>query len=79
MDSKTKLSFLDQFVTRKPKQVVEHYLLIGTDDACRKAKALLHKRYKNCNVISTAFIEKLEKWPKLIKKIIQHQETFQIS
>ena len=31
MDSKTKLSLLNQFVTGKPKQVVEHYLLIGTD------------------------------------------------
>ena len=37
MDSKTKLSFLNQLVTGKPKQVVEHYLLIGTDDAYKKA------------------------------------------
>ena len=33
-----------------------------------KAKALLHERYGNCNVISTAFIEKLEKWPKINQK-----------
>ena len=68
MDSKTKLSFLNQFVTGKPKQVVEHYLLIGTDDAYKKAKALLHERYGNCNVISTAFIERLEHWPKINQK-----------
>ena len=61
MDSKTKLSFSDQFVTGKPKQVVEHCLLIGTDDAYKKAKALFYERYENSNVISTAFIEKLEK------------------
>ena len=42
--------------------------MIGTDDAYKKAKALLHERYGNCNVISIAFIEKLEKWLKINQK-----------
>ena len=68
MDTKTNLSFLDQFVTGKPKRIVEHYLLIGADNAYKKAKALLHERCGNCNVIRTAFIEKLEKWSKVNQK-----------
>ena len=32
-----KLNMLNQYVTGKPKQVVEHYLLSGTEDAYQKA------------------------------------------
>ena len=60
-----KLNMLNQYVTGKPKQVVEHYLLIGTEDAYQKARSVLQERYGNCNVVSTAFINKLEKWPKI--------------
>ena len=60
-----KLNMLNQYVTGKPKQVVEHYLLIGTEDAYQKARSVLQERYGNCNVVSTAFINKSEKWPKI--------------
>ena len=63
-----KLNMLNQYVTGKPKQVVEHYLLIGTEDAYQKARSVLQERYGNCNVVSTAFINKLEKWPKIESK-----------
>ena len=56
---------LNQYVAGKPKQFVEHYLLIGTDDSYQKARSVLQERYGNCNVVSTAFINKLEKWPKI--------------
>ena len=56
---------LNQYVSGKPKQVVEHYLLIRTEDAYKKAKSVLQERYGNCNVVSTAFIKKLGKWPKI--------------
>ena len=45
MDAQTKLNFLSQFVTGKPKKVVEHFLLIGTEDAYQSAKTLLYERY----------------------------------
>jgi len=60
-----KLNMLNQYVTGKPKQVVEHYLLIGTEDAYQRARSVLQERYGNCNVVSTAFINKLENWPKI--------------
>ena len=65
MEADIKLNMLNQYVAGKPKQVVEHYLLIGTEDAYQKAKSVLQERYGNCNVVSTAFISKLEKWPKI--------------
>ena len=65
MEADIKLNMLNQYVAGKPKQVVEHYLLIGTEDAYQKAKSVLQERYGNCNVVSTAFINKLEKWPKI--------------
>ena len=53
-----KLNMLNQYVTGKPKQVVKHYLLIGSEDAYQKARSVLQERYGNCNVVSTAFINK---------------------
>ena len=63
-----KLNLLNQHVAGKPKQVIEHYLLIGTEDAYQKARSVLQERYGNCNVVSTAFINQLEKWPKIIPR-----------
>ncbi|KAK3745999.1 hypothetical protein QZH41_017318, partial [Actinostola sp. cb2023] len=65
MDADTKLNLLNQYVLGSPKQVVEHYLLIGTKDAYVKAKSVLQERYGNSNVVSAAFLSKLEKWPKV--------------
>ena len=56
LEADIKLNMLNQYVTGKPKQVVEHYLLIGTEDAYQKARSVLQERYGNCNVVSTAFI-----------------------
>ena len=63
-----KLNLLNQHVAGKPKQVVEHNLLIGTEDAYQKARPVLQGRYGNCNVVGTDFINQLEKWPKIIAK-----------
>ena len=60
-----KLNMLNRYVTGKPKQVVEHHLLIGTEDAYQKARSVLLERYGNCNVVSTTFFNKLESWPKI--------------
>ena len=45
---------------------MEQYLLIVTEDAYQKARSVLQERYGNCNVVSTAFVNKLEKWPKRV-------------
>ena len=63
-----KLNVLNQYVTGRPKQAVEHYVLIGTEDAYQKARSVLQERYGNCNVVSSAFRNKVEKWPKIIPK-----------
>ena len=57
MDARTKLTFLNQYVSGKPKQVVEQYILIGTEDAYQSARALLQERYANFNVVGSAFIK----------------------
>ena len=59
----------NQYVNGKPKQVVEHYLLIGKEDAYQKARSVLQERYGNCNVLIAVFINKLEKWPKIGPRI----------
>ena len=69
LEADIKLNMLNQYVTGKPKQVVEHYLLIGTEDAYQKARSVLQERYGNCDVVSTAFINKLENWPKIGYKV----------
>ena len=65
MDATSKLNFLGQYVTGKPKVIVEHFLLIGSENAYTSAKDLLHERYGNNNVISVAFMNKLEAWPSI--------------
>ena len=65
MDAQTKLNFLNQYVSGKPKQIVEQYILIGTEDAYQSARTLLQERYGNCNVVGSAFINKLDNWPKI--------------
>ena len=65
MDAQTKLNFLSQYVSGKPKQVVDQYILIGTEDAYKSARALLQERYGNCNVVGSAFMNKLENWPRI--------------
>ena len=68
MNADTKLNYLYQCVIGKPRQLVEHYLLIGTEEAYTKAKSLLSERYGNNSVVSTAFTRKLQQWPKLAPK-----------
>ena len=60
-----KLNYLSQYIKGKPKQVLEHYLLIGTSDAYKVAKDVLAERYGNSSVIGTAFASKLEKWSRI--------------
>ena len=65
-----KLNLLNPHVSGKRKQVaiVEHCLLIGTEDAYQKARSVLQERYGNYNLVSTTFINQLEKWRKIIAR-----------
>ncbi|XP_071784536.1 uncharacterized protein [Asterias amurensis] len=65
LDVDTKLNYLNQYVAGKPRQVVEHYMLIGTEEAYQKARDVLADRYGNTSVISCAFTTKLEKWSRI--------------
>ena len=65
MDVQSKMNLLSQYVSGKPKQIVDYYILIGINEAYHKARQLLHERYGNQNVVSTAFISKLDSWPKI--------------
>ena len=65
LDPDTKLNYLNQYVTGKPKQLVEHFMLIGTEEAYNRAREVLHERYGNSSVVSTAFTSKLRQWPRL--------------
>ena len=47
------------------KQVVDQYMLTEIEDAYQSARSLLKERYGNCNVVGTAFMNKVENWPKI--------------
>ena len=65
LDAATKLNLLNSYVTGEPKKVVEHYLLLGTDEAYVKARESLANRYGNTSTVSSAFMKKLNSWPKI--------------
>ncbi len=76
LDATTKLNYLNQYVSGKLKQLVEHYMLIGTDVAYVKARDVLAERYGNSSVVSTAFINKLRQWPKISPRDAQGLRQF---
>ena len=51
-DTNAKPNYLSQYIKGKPKQVLEHYLLIGTSDAYQEAKDVLAERCGNSSVHS---------------------------
>lgn len=60
MDADTKLNLMNQYLSGSPKQVVEHYLLIDTENAYVEAKSIVQEKYCNNNVVSSAFLIKLK-------------------
>ncbi|XP_030849142.1 uncharacterized protein LOC105439260 [Strongylocentrotus purpuratus] len=68
LDGATKLSYLNSYVAGLPRKVVEHYILLGTDEAYFQATELLQKRYGSGSIISTAFSKKLSSWPRIFDK-----------
>nr|XP_054755514.1 uncharacterized protein LOC129261479 [Lytechinus pictus] len=65
MRSTTKLMYLNNYVTGKPKDVVQHLMLIGSEDGYESAMSLISERYGNPSIVSTAYMNKLAAWPKI--------------
>nr|XP_039251003.1 uncharacterized protein LOC120328550 [Styela clava] len=60
-----KLNLLSQYLSGEPKELVQGYLLLQTEDAYVMAKEELKRRYGNSNLISKAFATKLKEWPNI--------------
>ncbi|XP_071491991.1 uncharacterized protein [Diadema antillarum] len=65
LDNASKLNFLCAFVCGKPKEIVEHHLLIGDEDGYKKAREQLEERYGHASTISVAFTKKLNSWGRI--------------
>ncbi|XP_063969426.1 uncharacterized protein LOC135157513 [Lytechinus pictus] len=68
LDGATKLNYLNSYVMGEPKKIVEHFILLGTEEAYFQAMELLQKRYGSGSVISAAFSNKLTSWPRIFDK-----------
>eukprot|EP00057_Strongylocentrotus_purpuratus_P001972 XP_003723584.1 PREDICTED: uncharacterized protein LOC100891694 [Strongylocentrotus purpuratus] len=55
VDHPTKLHHLNNSVAGAPKKLVQHYLLLGTEDAYHKACGALAEQYGSQSVVSAAF------------------------
>ena len=76
LDAPVKLNYLNSYVTGEPKKVVEHYLLLGTDEAYLKARQLLGRRYGSPSIVSTAFTKRLAAWPRISDRDPAGMTTF---
>ncbi|XP_071477227.1 uncharacterized protein [Diadema antillarum] len=65
LDNAIKLNLLHSYVTSKPKEIVQHYILTGCEDAYDQARDNLARRYGNPSIVSTAFSSKLSSWGRL--------------
>nr|XP_054759571.1 uncharacterized protein LOC129265622 [Lytechinus pictus] len=65
MGSTTKLMYLNNYVTGKPKDVVQHFMLIGSEDGYERVMSVISERYGNPSIVSTAYMNKLAAWPKI--------------
>ncbi|XP_078492061.1 uncharacterized protein LOC144747719 [Ciona intestinalis] len=60
-----KLNLLSQYLIGEPRELVQGYLLLQTEEAYYEAKARLKARYGNDSIIAKAFIYKLNNWPRI--------------
>ena len=63
-----RIHYLRRYVGDSVREVIENFFLVTSDDAYSDAKALLDKRYGDPFVISNAFRERLESWPKIASR-----------
>ena len=60
-----KIYYLKKYVAGPAKEAVSGYLLLKSDNAFQKAKNVLERRFGDPFVISEAFRNKLDNWPKI--------------
>ena len=60
-----KIHYLKRYVSGPAREVISGYLLLRSDSAFERAKALLEERYGNQFIVTEAFRDKLEAWPKI--------------
>ena len=63
--SSEKIHYLRKYLSSEVQEVVSHFFLLSSEQAYSEAKLLLDKRYGDNFVISNAFRNKLENWPKI--------------
>ena len=60
-----KFYFLLKYLSKEPKELVQGYSLLGNEAAYDEALKVLESRYGNPFIISNAFRDKLDAWPKI--------------
>ena len=62
---KDKIHYLKRYLGGPAKEAVSSYFLLGSETAYDEARALLEDRYVNSFLVTEAFRDKLESWPKI--------------
>ncbi len=60
-----RLHYLSSYLSGDAKECVEGYFLLSSGDAYQEALAVLESRFGNSFVLSNAFRDKLEAWPRI--------------
>ena len=58
----------NEYMAGTAKETVESYFLLMTDDAYEDAKLLLDERFGDPFLITNAFRDKLDRWPKIASR-----------
>ncbi|XP_063448067.1 uncharacterized protein LOC134727615 [Mytilus trossulus] len=60
-----RIHYLRKYVGDSVREVIENFLILSTEDAYDDAKELLEKRFGDPFIISNAFRDRLDNWPKV--------------
>ncbi|XP_052071218.1 uncharacterized protein LOC127709652 [Mytilus californianus] len=63
-----RIHYLRKYVGDSVREVIENFLVLSTEDAYDDAKELLEKRYGDPFIISNAFRDRLDNWPKVLSR-----------
>lgn len=63
-----RIHYLKKYIGGPVKDVIGNYFLVTTSDSFEEAKSLLDQRYGDPFIISSAFRNKLDKWPKIASR-----------
>ncbi|KAK3737845.1 hypothetical protein QZH41_004783 [Actinostola sp. cb2023] len=65
ISSNEKILYLLQYLSAKPRKIVEGYQFVSSPNAYEEAKRTLEKRFGHPSVVAEAFRRKLENWPRI--------------